>query len=197
MPKPSHRDAIKSAGLRVMFRQGYHGTGVRDVVAEAGVPQGCFTNHYRSKEAFALEVLDDYFAHTRRLVSQALGDETLSPRERLRRYIEIVTDRLAADGFTRGCLIGDFSLEISQVSEPLRLRLSEIYAEWIKPFAVCIVEAQRRGEISSGFEPEDLADFLLSSWEGAILRMKVERAPAPLHRFKRIIFATLLKEDKP
>jgi TetR/AcrR family transcriptional regulator, transcriptional repressor for nem operon len=42
----------------------------------------------------------------------------------------------------------------------------------------------------------DLAEFLLASWEGAILRMKVERGPAPLDRFKNIIFQTVFKEQK-
>jgi TetR/AcrR family transcriptional repressor of nem operon len=36
-----------------MFRGGYNGTSVRDIVAAAGVPQGSFTNHFRTKEAFA------------------------------------------------------------------------------------------------------------------------------------------------
>ena len=195
MAKHSHKDALKAAGLRVMFRHGYHGTGVRDVVAEAGVPQGSFTNHFRSKEAFALQVLDDYFDHTRELVDEALGDASRPPRERLRRYLDIVADRLAADRFTRGCLIGDFSLETSQVSEPLRRRLMEIYAEWLRPFAACIAEAQSSGAISDRFSPEDLADFLLTSWEGAILRMKVERDPAPLDRFRRIAFETVFQEN--
>lgn len=194
MAKPSHKDAFKAAGLRMMFRRGYHGAGVREIAAEAGAPHGSFTNHFRSKEAFALEVLDDYFAHTRGLVDEALGDLSRRPRDRLQRYLEIVTDRLAADGFVRGCLIGDFSLETSQVSEPLRQRLSQIYAEWLKPFAACIAEAQAAGEISDRFAPEDLADFLLSSWEGAILRMKVERDPAPLDRFRRIAFETVFRE---
>ena len=195
MAKHSHKEALKAAGLRVMFRQGYHGTGVRDVVAEAGVPQGSFTNHFRSKEAFALQVLDDYFDHTRELVDEALGDASRPPRERLRHYLDIVTDRLAADRFTRGCLIGDFSLETSQVSEPLRRRLMDIYAEWLRPFAACIAEAQSSGAISDRFSPEDLADFLLTSWEGAILRMKVERNPAPLDRFRRIAFETVFQEN--
>ena len=58
MPKPSLRDAILDAGLKEMFRTGYHGTSVRDVTAAAGAPQGSFTNHFRSKELFASEVLD-------------------------------------------------------------------------------------------------------------------------------------------
>jgi len=102
MAKPSCKDSFKAAGLQVMFRQGYNGAGVRDIAAEAGAPHRSFTNRFRSKEAFALEVLDDYFGHTRRLVEEALGDHSISPRARLQRYLEIVTDRLAADGFMRG-----------------------------------------------------------------------------------------------
>lgn len=64
------------------------------------------------------------------------------------------------------------------------------------PLRRFIAEAQAAGEIDSKFDPVDLAEFLLASWEGAILRMKVERAPAALERFKTIIFNTVFKEQK-
>lgn len=194
MAKPSHRDSIIDAGLKVMLRKGYIGSGVRDIVAEASAPQGSFTNHFRSKEAFAREVLDRYFDRVKGLVAQALGDPTLSPRERLKRYLDIITERLEADNFSRGCLIGDFSLEAAPQSGMLRKRLAAIFAEWREPFAACIAEAQTSGEIETTFPPDDLAEFLLASWEGAILRMKVARGPEPLERFKRIAFATVFKE---
>jgi TetR/AcrR family transcriptional regulator, transcriptional repressor for nem operon len=192
--KPSLRNQILDAGLKVMFRKGYIGSGVRDIVAEASAPQGSFTNHFRSKETFACEVLDRYFENIQRLVSQALDDKSLPARERLQRYLDIITARLTADGFTRGCLIGDFSLEAIPHSEMLRERLLEIFAQWRAPFAACIAEAQAVGDIATTFTPDDLAEFLLASWEGAILRMKVERNAAPLERFKRIAFATVFKE---
>jgi TetR/AcrR family transcriptional repressor of nem operon len=197
MARASLRDKILDAGLKVMFRKGYIGSGVRDIVAEASAPQGSFTNHFRSKEAFARDVLDRYFEHTKGLVAQALDDRSLAPRERLQRYFDIVTERLEADGYTRGCLIGDFSLEAAPQSDMLRERLSAIFAEWLAPFAACIVEAQAAGDISATFAPDDLAEFLLASWEGAILRMKVARDPVPLERFKRIAFATVFKESCP
>jgi TetR/AcrR family transcriptional regulator, transcriptional repressor for nem operon len=197
VPKPSNRDRILEAGLKVMYRDGYVGSGVRDIVAEAGAPQGSFTNHFRSKEEFAREVLDLYFNHTKRLVAEALEDRALKPRERLRRYLDIITGRLVGAEFSRGCLIGDFSLEAAPQSEMLRTRLVEIFAEWRAPFAACIAEGQGAGEIAATFEPEELAEFLLSSWEGAILRMKVERNAEPLERFKRIVFATVFKELRP
>ena len=197
MPRASLREQILDAGLTVMFRKGFVGSGVRDIVAEASAPQGSFTNHFRSKERFAREVLDRYFEHTGTLVAQALDDRSRSPRERLRRYLDTITERLAADGFTRGCLIGDFSLEAAPVSAMLRERLAAIFAEWRRPFASCIAEAQAAGEIATVFDPDDLAEFLLASWEGAILRMKVDRTAEPLERFKRIAFATIFKESRP
>ena len=163
-------------------------------VAEAGVPQGSFTNHFRSKEGFAEAVLNHYFGYVKGLVREALEDKALSPRQRLRRYLDIITTKLEADHWTRGCLIGDLSLEASGQSEPLRARLATIFEEWRAPFAACIAEAQDAGEIAATFDPTDLAEFLLASWQGAILRMKVERGPAPLERFKTIAFDTVFKE---
>lgn len=195
MSKPSHREAILKAGLKVMFRSGYQGASVRDICAEAHVPQGSFTNHFRSKEVFAEEVLDRYFTHTKGFVREALDDTALTPRQRLKRYLDIITNVLAADKWNRGCLIGDFSLETVGESRRLRERLEAIFQEWRAPFAACIAEAQAKGEIDSSFDPVDLAEFLLASWEGAILRMKVERGPAALERFKTITFQTIFKEQ--
>ena len=196
MSKPSLREDILNAGLKVMFRSGYQGATVRDICTAAGAPQGSFTNHFRSKEAFAQEVLDRYFANLQRSVRKALDDKSLTPRQRLKRYLDSISDVLAGAKWNRGCLIGDFSLETTSQSKLLRQRLEAIFQEWRAPFASCIAEAQTIGEVDSTFDPMDLAEFLLASWEGAILRMKVERGPAALERFKRIAFHTVFKEQK-
>jgi TetR/AcrR family transcriptional repressor of nem operon len=196
MSKPSFREDILNAGLKVMLQTGYEGASVRDICAAAGAPHGSFTNHFRSKEAFAEEVLDRYFAHTKGLVKEALDDTSLTPRQRLKRYLDIISGVLADDKWNRGCLIGDFSLETASQSDLLRERLEAIFQEWRAPFAACIAEAQNAGEMDSAFDPLDLAEFLIASWEGAILRMKVERGPAALDRFKNIVFQTIFKEQR-
>src|SRR5438093_12027462 len=193
MARRSLRDQILRAGLPVMFRCGYHAASVRDICAAAGAPQGSFTNHFRSKEAFAVEVLDQYFDYLKGLVTEALNDETLTPRQRLKQYLDIITGKLERDGWRIGCLIGDLSLEASSHSKRLRDRLDAIFQKWRTPFASCIAAAQSAGEIDSRFDATELAEFLLASWEGAILRMKVERRPAALKRYKTIVFETVFK----
>ncbi|HEY4814583.1 MAG TPA: TetR/AcrR family transcriptional regulator, partial [Chthoniobacterales bacterium] len=129
MARHSLRERILEAGLKVMFRKGYVGAGVRDIVAEAPAPQGSFTNHFRSKEEFAREVLDLYFDNLKLVVQETLGDSSRSPRQKLKRYLDIITERLANGEFSRGCLIGDFSLEAAPQSEMLRARLANIFIE--------------------------------------------------------------------
>jgi TetR/AcrR family transcriptional repressor of nem operon len=193
----SLRDQILRAGLPVLFRRGYHAASVRDICAAASAPQGSFTNHFRSKEAFAVEVLDHYFDYLKGLVSEALNNETLTPRQQLKRYLDIITDKLERDRWMLGCLIGDFSLQVSSHSKLLRKRLDSIFREWRTLFASCIAAAQSAGEVDSRFDATELAEFLLASWEGAILRMKVERSPAALDRFKAIVFETVFKQPEP
>jgi TetR/AcrR family transcriptional repressor of nem operon len=192
VPKPSHRDKLLDAGRKVMFERGYRGAGVRDIVSEAGAPQGSFTNHFRSKEAFASEVLDRYFDYLKETMDTTLGDRSRSPLARIRRYFDVITGKLEAEKWALGCLIGNLSLEISTESKRLRTRLSHIFAEFREPFAECIAEAQAAGEIAGHFPARDLADFLVDGWHGAMLRMKVDRSSKPLEQFKAITFATVL-----
>ena len=196
MGRRSLRNQILRAGLPVLFRSGYHAASVRDICAAAGAPQGSFTNHFRSKEAFAVEVLNRYFDYLKDLVAAALTDETRTPRQRLKRYLDVITDKLERDRWMIGCLIGDFSLQVSSHSRLLRKRLDSIFREWRTLFASCIAAAQAAGEVDSRFDATELAEFLLASWEGAILRMKVERSPAALERFKTIVFETVFQQPR-
>src|ERR1700743_759535 len=97
MSKPSLREDILNAGLKVMFQTGYEGATVRDICAAAGAPHGSFTNHFRSKEAFPQEVLDRYFANLQGYVREALDDGSLPPRQRLQRYLDIISGVLKAE----------------------------------------------------------------------------------------------------
>src|SRR2546423_2859405 len=141
MGRRSLRDQILRAGLPVLFRAGYHAASVRDICAAANAPHGSFTNHFRSKEAFAAEVLDQYFNYLKGLLKQA-HTETLTPVQRLKRYLDIVTRKLERDGWKVGCLIGDLSLETSSHSNTLRKRLDAIFREWRALFAFWVAAAQ-------------------------------------------------------
>src|ERR1700712_4956151 len=104
MPKPSNREKILTEGLKVVHERGFDGASVRDIVQAAGVPQGSFTNHFASKEAFGLEILDLYFANNARVIDETLKNDALSPLQRLRAYIDVSKSQFGPDAVRNGCL---------------------------------------------------------------------------------------------
>jgi TetR/AcrR family transcriptional regulator, transcriptional repressor for nem operon len=192
VPRPSKKHQLIDRGMETVRRHGLVGSSIRDVTTGAEVPLGSFSNHFPSKEAFGVAVIDRYFADVRVVIADTLDDTSRPPLARLRAYFDAITERLASRGWHDGCLIGNTSLDSTEGSEAIRTRLREVFTEWHQPFARCLAAAEADGEIVLPLPPPDLADFLMASWQGAMLRMKVERSAAPLERFKTVVFGRLL-----
>jgi TetR/AcrR family transcriptional regulator, transcriptional repressor for nem operon len=190
--RPSNREKILTEGLRVVHERGFAGASVRDIVEAAGVPQGSFTNHFASKEAFCLEVLDLYFNDVRAMIRRTLRNDSLPPLKRLHAYVDTQIKYLNRIGWRNGCLIGNFSAEASEHSEVIRKRLVAVYEEMRQSVAYCLRAAVKRGDLSRKNDCDELAGFLVASMQGAILQSKVERTGAPIDRFKHLFFSTLL-----
>src|ERR1700689_3003264 len=120
MSRPSNKEKLVSDGLRVVHQRGFGASSVRDIVQAAGVPQGSFTNHFASKEAFGLEVLELYFANTREILRDTLRNDALPPLKRLGDYIDWSTSRICLNQTRNGCLLGNFALEASDHSDAIR-----------------------------------------------------------------------------
>jgi TetR/AcrR family transcriptional repressor of nem operon len=193
MAKPSNREKILTEGLRVVHAHGYAGASVRDIVQAAGVPQGSFTNHFASKEAFGLEILELYLAKGRDLMRQTLRNDELPPLERLGNYIDANKARLNKDSMRNGCLFGNFTAEASDHSELIRQRLVEIFAEVQDAVAYCLQAAVKAGELPQGFQCNEVAGFVVSSLQGANLLAKAQRSPLPVDRFKQVLFSAVLR----
>ena len=149
MPKPSHREKLLHVGMQVVHERGFGGASVRDIVQAAGVPQGSFTNHFASKEAFGLEVIDLYFANSVESMRQTLRNDALPPLQRLRLYIDNGKNRLNQDSMRNGCLFGNFTAESSDCSEAIRLRLVEVFAAVQANIAYCLRAAVKAGELAA------------------------------------------------
>lgn len=190
MPRHNVREQLVDAGLHTLYRQGFNGSGVQDITAAAGVPKGSFYNHFESKEAFALEVLERFWlsGDNRRSL---LADTQTDPVERLRRHFKALSDAVVRYDVHAGCLIGNFSTELSGQSEPVRDRLIRIYADWTKGVEACVQEAADAGSLRAGLSPGDVAAFLINAWEGAVMRAKVERSRLPLDQMNSVAFAAL------
>jgi TetR/AcrR family transcriptional repressor of nem operon len=186
------REALLDAGVRIVHARGLAATGVRDIAIAARVPRGSFTNHFRSKEAFGLLVLDRYAERIDAIMRETLGDDTRAPAERLMAYFDRISKSAAEAEWRRGCMVPDLAGEIAFHDEAMRARLCAVLAQQSARFE-SVVRLLRSDEAGAA----DLAAFLLAAWHGTLLRMKVERNGTALDRFRRMLARLLDPTEKP
>jgi TetR/AcrR family transcriptional regulator, transcriptional repressor for nem operon len=67
--------------------------------------------------------------------------------------------------------------------ESFRECLAAVFRDWEARTAKCLRAAQASGQIAAGVDCDRYAKFFWIGWEGAVLRAKLERDPAPLDEF--------------
>lgn len=177
------KEKILTVGIDLFSKKGYNNVGLNEILKNAGVPKGSFYYYFNSKEDFGLQVINKYSLLGIKLFKESLENETLSPKNRIIQFYTKMIEHYLHKDCKEGCLMGNASTELSDLSTNFRMVISKELTLWQNVLEKCIVAAKENGEISSNSEPRMLASFILNSWEGALLRMKCEKTVSPLKDF--------------
>ena len=180
MQKPSkkelNRENLLNQGVTLLRGQGYHGTGLQEILDVVNIPKGSFYNYFGSKEDFGAEVIQHY---TDPFIAQLTGHLERSDADALgaiRRYFDELIVELERDEFKGGCLLGNLMGEIGDTSEFCRKSLQSAVRRYQDVLQFGLAKAQQQGTVRSDKSPEVMADLLVNTWQGALLRMKIERS---------------------
>jgi TetR/AcrR family transcriptional repressor of nem operon len=163
----------------MLLKHGYHDLGIQAVLAATRIPKGSFYHHFRDKEDFGLQVIDQYMQQVHDGLDASLGDLSRPPVERVRRFFESIQESYRQDGYL-GCLLGGLGQELSGVSEVFRVRIEECFSAIQQRIAACLEEARRQGDVPPESDVEGMASLLVDCWEGAALRSRLRGDAAPL-----------------
>ena len=133
-PAHSTKQRLLDVGMAMLLEHGYHDLGIQALLAAARTPKGSFYHHFKDKEDFALEVIDQYMRHVHAGLDVCLGDESRPPLERVRRFFELVQQNYRREGYM-GCLLGGLGQELSGVSEVFRRKVEGCFSEIAKRLA--------------------------------------------------------------
>ena len=188
LARRSTRNVVLNAGSKLFIERGFSACGVQDITDAAGVPKGSFYNHFKSKEALAAEVLAEYGKGT--TDRSILSNRKLPPLARLKKHFAALNDHFSQ--CHDGCLVGKFMAEVSADTPQIRNELLKVLTLWGEQISAVIAEGQQEGSIRSDLKASELANFLIDSYEGAILRTRVERNPAALKAFVKVVFSSIV-----
>jgi len=190
--KPDTKALLLQEGVGLVHRKGYTRTGIQELLKAAGVPKGSFYHHFRSKEDFGLQLIqfmEGFFLAT---ASKHLGNQELPPLKRLRNLFDDYLAYFSGEGKRYGCPIGNLAQEMAGVNEAFREKLAGVLSKMKAPVRECLDLAQKNGELAPGFDTTELSDFIINSWEGALIAVKVADDVGPLRNFDHMIFDILV-----
>jgi TetR/AcrR family transcriptional repressor of nem operon len=169
------RERILRAGQSLIEQRGYSALGVAEICGEAGVPKGSFYHFFGTKESLALAVIDGHWAAQEQAWAGILSGGQ-APLERLRLLFEATEAGLRAGqqgcGTVTGCLFGNLSLELSNHTEAIRVRLQEVFDAQSAMIESVIAEARARGEITAS-DTREAARSVVAQLEGQVLFAKL------------------------
>lgn len=186
------REHILACGGNIIHHKGFSACGLQEILQAAGVPKGSFYFYFKSKEEFGLALVDHFQAKIGQQVGPILKDRSLPPLQRLSQFFLWFQDYFGKEGYIKGCPIGNLIQELGDVQPVFREKLNASLNNLIHIFIRLLREAQERGELSDSLEPEPTARYILSAWQGALIRMKAVAGPEPLETFYHMTFNVLL-----
>ncbi len=162
--KESTKDKIIKTASRLFQIQGYHATGLNQIIKESGAPKGSLYYHFPDgKEQLALESLQVTAKFVLNQIAEGL-QKSSDPVIAIQSLIHDMAERFEKEGYEGGVPVASIALETSLISEPLRNACQSAYGNFQDAFTQKL--------LSSGLEEKraiELGIVMNSMLEGAFL----------------------------
>lgn len=126
--KEASHERIVGAAARAIRRSGYNGTGVADIMKEAGLTHGAFYAHFTSREAMLAEAADRAGAQANAAAASVIS--AVPPKDALRALMESYLSKAHLEAIEFGCPIAALGSEMPRQSPEVRraatLRIKEM-----------------------------------------------------------------------
>ena len=160
------RNRLLNAAFEEVYHSGFRGSDLNTILAKAGVTKGALYHHFTSKEALGHAVIEGVIARITQDKWLAPLDDVDDPINAL---IGILEDTGTSDAEVNGgCPLNNLAQEMSPLDEGFRLRLSEIFTNWISGVTDALRLGQINGKVRRDIDPRETATFFVASYEGYI-----------------------------
>jgi AcrR family transcriptional regulator len=174
-PRGETRGRMVSTAAELFRRQGYHGTGLNQILDESRAPRGSLYFHFPGgKQQLAIEAVSES--------GQAIGagidyllETSVDVGEAIAGVVAFLAEDLRSSDFERGCPVGTVALDAASSSPSVRLACSDIFDQWLG-------HIQRKLQ-ETGWTKRQAADeamLVIAAIEGALLLARARRDTEPL-----------------
>jgi TetR/AcrR family transcriptional repressor of lmrAB and yxaGH operons len=171
----SKREQIIETTCQLIELQGYHATGLNQIVAESGTPKGSLYHYFPDGKDGLIE---EAIIHTSQMIAanlQAGMAAYARASEAIPAFLRTLAHHVQASGFQAGGPITAVALEAASTNERLNAACHQAYQSW-----QVVIEQKLVADGYEAVRAKRLATVVIALIEGAIILSRSERNVAPL-----------------
>jgi len=162
------RQRILEAAFMEIYRNGFQGMRLDEVLAATSLTKGALYHHFPNKQALGYAVVDEVIQQT----MQAMWIQPLrgakDPLGALIDVIKQLPDNKPPEIIQYGCPLNNLAQEMSPLDEGFRQRLDHVFGEWHGATREALEQAQLQGQIRADCDCDEIATFVMAALEGCI-----------------------------
>jgi len=178
------------AAVHLIEEQGYHATGLSQIIKRSGAPKGSLYYHFPDgKEELAAAAVQQAADKLVSLIEENVSD-TLPIAEAIRDFVLGVASGVEMTNFQSGGPLTAVAMETATTSERLNLACREAFSQIIAAFSKKLVDAG-----VSSTKADQLAVFITASIEGGIILSRTNHSGKPLRQVAEQLY-TMMKDTE-
>lgn len=171
----STRDQIIETTSQLIELQGYHATGLNQIVAESGAPKGSLYHYFPDGKD---EMVEEAIARSRDAIARRLQEGMNaypSAKEAVPAFLRTLAHYVHASGYQAGGPITAVAVEVASTNQRLNAACRQAYRRWQG-----IIEQKLLADGCDAVRAKRLGRFTIAMFEGAILLSRSEQNVTPL-----------------
>lgn len=168
------RERLVIAARDLFMAQGYHATGISQILKTANANAGSLYYFFPTKEDLLLAVLEWYRDHIQDDLIDLHTSRISDPIEKVFALLDGYRQMLNMFGFELGCPIGNLALELANSHPVVRDLLVVNFEQWLNSVQGFLIDAQ--GRFPEGTDTKLLAIHVLTSMEGGVMLARTYRS---------------------
>ena len=169
------REQIIQTTCHLIEIQGYHATGIKQILAESEAPKGSLYYYFPDGKD---ELVEEAIAYTGKIIAQRLQEGMRlhdSAVKAVPAFLRQLSRYVHESGYQAGGPITGVALEAASTNERLNTACRQVYQQW-----QAVIEEKLLTDGYSSARSKQLASVTISLIEGAIILSRTERTTTPL-----------------
>jgi TetR/AcrR family transcriptional regulator, transcriptional repressor for nem operon len=169
------RDKILAAMFTDVHKNGFQGLRADKVIKEMEVTKGAMYHYFPSKDAIGLAIIEEIIEPNYIKFYQDLDFFDGNPIDMLQFHLKELVSLATDENISLGCPLNNLVQEMSPLNEQFRLKLKRIVDKMTMSVATALKKGQKKDFVDKDKDAQAVADFFISSIEGAYSIAKVQR----------------------